>query len=117
QLEALEGLEAHWRAGGGAALLDLATATGKSVVLAEILRRNPRCRALLAVHVRELVEQDVGALLSIWPDAPFGVCSDGLGRRDHNQQIILGTVQTLYRDAAKLGRRDLVLIDEVHLVP
>src|SRR5262249_7785756 len=117
QLEALCALEAHWQAGSGAALIDMATATGKSVVLAEILRRNPNRRALLAVHVRELVEQDVAALLSIWPDAPFGICCDGLGRRDHDQRIILGTVQTLYRDVAKLGRRDLILIDEVHLVP
>ena len=60
-------LDRHWNSGGTAALIDMATATGKSVVLAEAMRRaiaaDPRARLLLAVHVRELVEQDVAALL------------------------------------------------------
>jgi DNA repair protein RadD len=65
----------------------------------------------------KLVEQNVAALLSIWPDAPYGICSDGLDRRDHDQQIIFGTIQTLFRDAPLLDRRDLLLIDEVQLLP
>src|SRR5215831_9220240 len=121
QNDALAALEQYWNAGGTAALIDMATATGKSLVLAEIMRRaitaDPSLRILLAVHVRELVEQDVAALLSVWPDAPYGICSDGLNRRDHDQQIIFGTIQTLYHDATKLGRRDRLLIDEVQLVP
>src|SRR5262245_34267594 len=99
----------------------MATATGKSVVLAETIRRAmarvPDLRVLVAVHVRELVEQDVAALLAIWPEAPYGICSEGLGRRDHSQQIILGTIQTLWRDAGLLNRRHLLLIDDVQLVP
>jgi DNA repair protein RadD len=121
QLEALTALEQHWNSGGTAALIDMATATGKSLVLAETMRRaiaaSPQARLLLAVHVRELVEQDVAALLSVWSDAPYGVCSDGLNRRDHDQQIILGTIQTLFRDAPLLGQRDLLLVDEVQCVP
>src|SRR5262249_49411904 len=121
QNDALAALEAHWQNGGGAALIDMATATGKSLVIAEALRRvitrDPDLRALVTVHVRELVEQDVEALLDLWPDAPYGICSDGLDRRDHDQQIIFGTIQTLYRDVARLGQRDLLLIDEVQLVP
>jgi DNA repair protein RadD len=121
QSAALAALEAHWHSGGGAALIDMATATGKSLVIAETVRRaiarDRNLRALVAVHVRELVERDVEELLEIWPDAPYGICSDGLDRRDHDQQIIFGTIQTLHRDVAKLGRRDLLLIDEVQLVP
>ena len=121
QSSALAALEAHWHSGGGAALVDMATATGKSIVLAETMRRaiaaNPQLRILLAVHVRELVEQDVASLLLVWPDAPYGICSDGLDRRDHDQQIIFGTVQTLYRDVNQLGWRDLLLIDEFQLCP
>jgi DNA repair protein RadD len=121
QVEALTALESYWKSGGTAALIDMATATGKSVVLAETTRRaiaaEPYLRILLAVHVRELVEQDVKALLSLWPDAPYGICSDGLDHRDHDHQIIFGTIQTLFRDAHLLGRRDLLLVDEVQLVP
>ena len=65
QLEALTALEQHWNSGGTAALVDMATATGKSLVLAETMRRaiaaNPQARLLLAAHVRELVEQDKAA--------------------------------------------------------
>jgi DNA repair protein RadD len=61
QLKALSALESYWLSSGAAALIDMATATGKSLVLAEIMRREiaaePSMRVLLAVHVRELVEQ------------------------------------------------------------
>jgi DNA repair protein RadD len=121
QSAAVEAIEAHWRANGGPALIEMATATGKSLVIGEIVRRrltaNPELRALITVHVQELVEQDVKALLAVWPEAPFGICCEGLGRRDHDAPVILGTIQSLARDAEKLGRRDLVIVDEVQLVP
>jgi DNA repair protein RadD len=121
QLAALAALEDHWRARGGAALLDMATATGKSLVIAEAVHRrhaaNPNLRSLIAVHVRELVEQDVDALLTVWPDVQHGICCEGLGRRDHAAPIVIGTIQSLARDADRLGHRDLVFVDEVQLVP
>jgi DNA repair protein RadD len=121
QLAALAALEDHRRAGGGAALLDMATATGKGLVIAEAVRRrhavNPKLRSLITVHVRELVEQDVEALLTAWPEAPYGICCEGLGRRDHDAPVIIGTIQSLARDAERLGARDLVVIDECQLVP
>ena len=39
QNDALAALEQYWNAGGTAALIDMATATGKSLVLAETMRR------------------------------------------------------------------------------
>ena len=116
QLEALTVLEQHWNSGGTAALIDMATATGKSgCARRRAIAASPQARLLLAVHVRELVHQYVTALLSIWPDAPYGICSDGLDRRDHDQQIILGTIQTLFRDAPLLGPRDLLLMTRCSL--
>jgi DNA repair protein RadD len=121
QSAAVAAIEAHWRANGGPALIEMATATGKSLVIGEITRRqhaaNPGFRSLIAVHVQELVEQDVKALLAVWPDAPCGICCEGLGHREHDAPVIVGTIQSLARDAEKLGRRDLVMIDEVQLVP
>jgi DNA repair protein RadD len=121
QSAAVEAIEAHWRGGGGPALIEMATATGKGLVIGEIVRRrhvaNPEFRSLIAVHVQELVEQDVKALLAVWPEAPYGICCEGLGHRDHDAPVIVGTIQSLARDADKLGRRDLVIVDEVQLVP
>jgi DNA repair protein RadD len=125
QSAAVAAIEAHWRANGGPALIEMATATGKSLVIGEIVRRqhvahtnttDSGFRSLIAVHVQELVEQDVKALLAVWPEAPYGICCEGLGRRDHDAPVIIGTIQSLARDAEKLGRRDLVIVDETQLV-
>ena len=121
QENALQALDAYHAAGGTSALASMATGTGKSIVLAEHTRRtliqNPTARVLIATHVRELIEQNAAALMVAWPFAPYGICSAGLGRRDHNQQIILGTIQSLSRDLDQLGAFDTIIVDEVHLMP
>ena len=121
QAQAIEAVRAYWNEGGGNPLVDLATGTGKSVVIARLVRdligEYPDLRVLILVHVRELVEQNFRALLRVWPDAPVGICSAGLGRRDAHHRITFASIQSVFRRARVLGRRDLVLIDESHLVP
>lgn len=122
QRDALDALFGYWSEGGGNPLVDMATGTGKSVVIAtlirELLERWPTLRVLSLVHVRELVDQNVRALLRTWPGAPIGINSAGLGRRDTRSQILFASIQSVYKqDAYSLGQRDLVLIDEAHLVP
>lgn len=111
----------YWREGGGNPLVDLATGLGKSVVIASMIRdlltAYPDMRVLVLVHVRELVSQDFTALVRLWPAAPAGIYSAGLGRRDAHHQIVFAGIQSVYRKARELGPRDLVLIDEAHLVP
>jgi DNA repair protein RadD len=120
QTNAVEVIVAHLCAGGGPALIEMATATGKSLVIATAVRRmlmvSTAQRAIIAVHVQELVEQNVKALLAVWPEAPYGICCAGLGRRDHDAPIIFGTIQSLARDAEKLGWRDLVIVDECQML-
>lgn len=121
QVDAIDAVLDYWNAGGGNPLVDLATGTGKSVVIAELVRRliatYPDLRVLMLVHVKELVEQNFKALLRVWPDAPVGLYSAGLGKRDAHHKITFASVQSVYRKAPILGRRDLVCIDEAHLVP
>lgn len=121
QHEAVEATFAYWAGGGVNPLIEMATGLGKSVIIAEIMRRvigdYPDMRVLMLVHVRELVEQNFRALLSIWPDAPAGIYSAGLGRRDAHHKITMASIQSVYRKAAALGPRDLVIVDEAHLVP
>jgi DNA repair protein RadD len=111
----------YWAAGGGNPLIDMATGLGKSVTLAsltrEVLDAYPGLRVLMLVHVAELVLQNSQALLRLWPSAPVGIYSAGLGRRDTSQRIIFASIQSVYRRAKELGAFDLVLIDEAHLVP
>ena len=121
QREALNALETYWRAGGGNPSLSLATATGKSMLIAwlirDLLARYPKLRILILVHIQELIEQNVQHLLALWPEAPLGINCAAFGRREWEQQIIFASIQSVFRSPERLGRRDLILIDEVHLVP
>lgn len=121
QREAIDAVFAYWSKEGGSPLLDLATGTGKSVVIAtllrELLEEYPLMRVLCLVHVRELVRQNFEQLMRAWPGAPAGINSAGLGRRDWRHPILFASVQSVFRNPHLLGRRDLVLIDEAHLVP
>ena len=121
QQAALTALEDYWRDGGGNPLVVMATATGKSVVIAHLIRdisrRYPALRVLVVTHVLELIEQDLIPLRALWPDAPIGINSAGIGEREWGASIIFAGVQSVWRSAARLGPRHLVLIDEAHLVP
>lgn len=122
QQEAIDAVLAYWREGGQNPLVDLATGLGKSVVIAKLTRdllaAYPDMRVLNLVHVRELVQQNFQAMLRLWPGAPIGIYSAGLGRRDRFKQILFASIQSVYRqDHFSLGAYDLVLIDEAHLVP
>ncbi|GAA0768724.1 DEAD/DEAH box helicase [Brevundimonas olei] len=121
QQNAVDSVLSYWRTGGGNPLVDMATGLGKSVTIGsltrDLLTTYPDMRALMLVHVKELVAQNAQALLRLWPQAPVGIYSAGLGRRDVSQRIIFASIQSVYRRAAELGPFDLVLIDEAHLVP
>lgn len=111
----------YWSRGGGNPLVDMATGLGKSVTIAELTRdvlsAYPDMRVLMLVHVKELVAQNAAALLRLWPAAPVGIYSAGLGRRDTSQRILFASIQSVYRRAKEIGAFDIVIIDEAHLVP
>ena len=122
QTAAIEAVRGYWRAGGENPLVEMATGTGKSPTMAGLLKsllgEYPNLRVIVLVHVRELVEQDAMAMIRAWPGAPIGINSAGLGKRDRHSQILFASIQSVYReDGYSLGPRDLVLIDESHLVP
>jgi DNA repair protein RadD len=112
---------AYWRNGGGNPLVAMATGTGKSVVIASLLRQlfddYATMRMLVTAPNRELLEQDILELRNIWPEAAIGINCDGLGFRDTDAQILFATVNSIYRNPKALGKRHLVIIDEAHLIP
>jgi hypothetical protein len=120
QSGALAALDNYWARNNGGALLVLGTGLGKSLLLAWLIRdtiqKRPDARILLTVHVQELLGQNLEHLLALWPDAPVGVNCQALGQRDHDQQILFASIQSIYRKPELLGRRDLMLIDEAQLV-
>jgi hypothetical protein len=73
-------------------------------------------RVLMLTHQRELISQNFQALLRAWPEAPAGIYSAGLSRRDIRAQILFAGIQSIHRHAFQVQRCDLVLIDEAHLL-
>jgi DNA repair protein RadD len=51
-----------------------------------------------------------------WPEAPAGIYSAGLARRDIRAQILFAGIQSIHKHAVKVQRCDLALIDEAHLL-
>ena len=104
----------------GNPLVVLPTGCGKSVVLAALAQRAisswPDTRILMVTHQRELIQQNFMALLRAWPEAPAGIYSAGLSRRDIHAQILFAGIQSIHRHARQVQRCDLVLIDEAHLL-
>lgn len=70
----------------------------------------------MTVKSKELCEQNLEKLVSIWPEAPAGVHSASVGRKDIGHDILYTTIGSVYKKAHLLGRVDLILIDECHLV-
>lgn len=103
----------------GNPVLELPTGAGKSHIVAQLCRdimaENPAARVLMLTHQKELIEQNAGKLRQAWPNAPMGIFSAGLGRKDVDAITFAG-IQSIYRHADRLGHVHLVLIDECHAV-
>lgn len=105
-------------------VLVLPTGTGKSVIIAYIIQHAVKTwdniRVLMLTHVGELVKQNADKLSSTWPEADIGICSATLGHKDTENSIIFGNVQSvaplLKRDANAFGIRNLIVIDECHML-
>ncbi len=104
----------------GNPLIALPTGTGKSVLPAAfingIMRSWPMQRFGMITHVKELIQQNAEELLKLWPEAPLGIHSAGLKQRDYAHPIIYGGVRSMVKKADWFGHRDIIFIDEAHLL-
>lgn len=101
-------------------LLVASVGAGKTIMQAafiqDILADFPEARFICAVHTRELVQQNAQAMYELMPWADVGVNSAALGQRSTRAQILFCSVQSVFRDAHKLGHADALIIDECHLI-
>lgn len=106
--------------GGRAGIAVLPTASGKSIVIAEIVKRiltaKNHVRIMMLTHVKELIEQNFEKLKSIWPTAPAGIYSAGVGFRQFQYPIIFGGIQSCYRKPKIFKHIDMIIVDEAHLI-
>lgn len=118
---AIESIFRYFEEGGeGNPVVAMPTGTGKSVVIGGFIQRAfqryPGQRVMKLTHVKELIEQNFEKLLAIWPTAPAGIFSAGLGRRDAYCPITYAGIATAIKAVETFGHVDLLLIDECHLV-
>jgi DNA repair protein RadD len=121
QAECRDSIFAYYAKGGtGNPVVAMPTASGKSIVIADfikfVIHRWPRQRIICLTHVKELIEQNAEKLLTQWPNAPMGIFSAGLHRRDTQLPIIYGGVASVVNAVEKFGWRDLMIVDEAHLI-
>jgi len=120
QIEAVESIFNYFAANYGNPLVAMPTGTGKSVVIALFLRRvfelYPNQKILCLTHVKELIVQNYNKFLSVWPEAPAGINSAGLKRRDYMHKVIFAGIASVAKQWAEFGFVNLLVIDEAHLV-
>ena len=103
----------------GHPVINMPGGSGKSVVIASIvkdaLQNWPETRVLMLVSSKELVDQNSKKLRQIWPNAPMGVCSASLGRRELGEPITYAGIGSVHTKSKQIGHIDICLIDEVHM--
>lgn len=120
QAAAVEAVWRHLREKTGNPVVELPTGAGKSLVIAELTRQAVQQwngRVLILQHVKELIEQNAGKLQALCPTIRVGLYSAGLKKREAAAPVVVAGIQSVRDKAGEIGRFDLVVIDEAHLVP
>lgn len=105
----------------GNPIVAMPTGTGKSLLIGGFIKQAmemyPNTRIMKLTHVKELLEQNLDKLLRLWPNAPAGLYSSGLKKKELGYPILFGGIGTVARALPEqFGRIDLLLIDECHLL-
>ena len=97
--------------------LCLATGSGKSLILAEIIRRWPKDQGILLLsHRAEILKQNLQKIQSLLPLEPIGIYSATL-KQKRIRRITVAQVQSFARKAKDIEYKfSLIIIDENHLV-
>lgn len=114
------GFNYYTNGGIGNQLWALPTGTGKSLIPAMFMHRAmtqyPQSRFLVLTHVKELVKQNFEAMRLVWPVAPVSIFSAGLGVKEAHAPIVSGGIASVVKAIPQIGFRDILFIDEAHLL-
>lgn len=102
----------------GNPLIVLPTGSGKSLVISLLVKQaiDFGARVVVLQHRKELIEQNAEKIRFLLPGVSVGVNSAGLRKYATSDDVILGGIQSVHGKAWDFGRRELVIIDEAHLV-
>ena len=118
QLRSLDMLYAWLAKNKGNPCVSLPTGSGKSVIIAELCRQAvtnwPETRILMLTRSMELISQNAEKLRTIWPNAPMGVYSASIGRKQLGEPITIGGPLSIVNVVDQIGKIDLCIVDEAH---
>lgn len=101
-------------------IVAMPTGSGKAVVIAvfieRLLRYAPDTKIVMATHVKELVKQNYNKMIAKWSNAPAGIYSAGLRRRDVFSSITFAGIGSIYRRIEEFKYTNVLVIDECDLV-
>ncbi len=120
QQDAVDAVYRHLRERDTNPCVVIPTAGGKSLCLAQVAKdavTKWNGRVMILAHVKELVEQNAGKLSAICPELKVGVYSAGLDRRDTEEPVVVAGIQSVYNKMEMFRPFDLIMVDEVHMVP
>lgn len=113
-------IDFYCNGGRGNGLILMPTGTGKSLVIADLIKKIcckwPGTRCMMLTHVKELIEQNYDKLMRHWPTAPAGVYSAGVGRKEAHYPITFGGVQSVVNNMHRFGKVDVLIVDECHRI-
>lgn len=124
QKRAIDALREALAAKAGNPLVVLPPGTGKSLLVAELIRSsrkaNPNARIVVLMPSKELVVQNANELRRLCPDETVSMYNAALGLREASGMVIFGTIHSMHNKFHELvppPPPDLLIIDEAHLVP
>lgn len=120
QQAAVDAVWKHISEKDGNPCVELPTGAGKSLVIAMLIRDVVKTwggRVLSLAHRKELIEQNADKIQKLEPDIDVGIYSAGLKSRDTKHDCIVAGIQSVWNKADRLGRFDIVIVDEAHLIP
>lgn len=109
--------------GKGWPLVVAPTGSGKSLLIAEFVRRAreiDRCiRVVVLSHVSELLEQNGNAIKGQCPGISLTFYNAKMRKKDLTGQVIVGSIQSIYKRAHQIQSppADIIIIDEAHMIP
>jgi DNA repair protein RadD len=117
QIAAADAVEDAFRRGVNRPLVDSCVGSGKSLIMAELARREIARggRVIVASHTRELVEQNAGACRAL--GLQTGINAAALNERTWRAPVISAAIQSIFRNAQSFGPISMLLADESHLWP
>ena len=111
----------HFETHSGNPLIVIPTGGGKSPCMATFIREAIEkwddIKILQLVHVRELVKQNYETMMRVMPHCDATICSASLNQKNISGQVVFASIQSIYKKGFELGKIDLVIVDEAHLIP